>query len=354
MTGYASGNYGQLMIDGQIVPAIGARPAARADDGYLTMLAGRAPAAQDEIALGAQTLRALHARSARRSQVTVEQIAAGLRAAQRDMRITGVAVLPAFGRGSFSPTDLGTGAVIDGLATVTARSRRDHGCTRRRHLLQLLPAALPARHRPDRCGGPADRGANQVGSPIGCCMATSDQRPGDIKDYAAIRDTPLVLGGVLVLLAVGTLAHVLVTGVRRRRRDLAVLKTLGLVRSQVLRVVAWQASALAGAALLVGLPLGVLAGRWAWALFAGVGRGLRRGRRPGGAGAGGCPGYAGAGQPDRRRAGLGRRPAAARFRPADRVSHGHGLAEAARRLPARGGGRWWAWRCCWAWSAAWC
>ena len=111
--------------------------------------------------------------------------------------------------------------------------------------------------------------ATVLGCPITSCIATSDQRPGDIKNYAAIRDTPLVLGAVLVLLAVGTLAHVLLTGVRRRRRDLAVLKVLGLVRSQVLRVVSWEASALAAAALLVGLPLGVLAGRWAWALFAG-------------------------------------------------------------------------------------
>jgi ABC-type lipoprotein release transport system permease subunit len=68
---------------------------------------------------------------------------------------------------------------------------------------------------------------------------------------------------------VGTLAHVLLTGVRRRRRDLAVLKTLGLLRSQLLRVVSWQASALATVALLAGLPLGLLAGRWAWQLFAG-------------------------------------------------------------------------------------
>lgn len=51
------------------------------------------------------------------------------------------------------------------------------------------------------------------------------------------------------------------TGPDRRRRDLAVLKTLGLSRSQV--------SSLAGAALLVGLPVGALAGRWSWALFAG-------------------------------------------------------------------------------------
>jgi hypothetical protein len=36
----------------------------------------------------------------------------------------------------------------------------------------------------------------------------------------------------------------------------------------VLGTVLWQATALAAAALAVGLPLGVLAGRWAWVLFA--------------------------------------------------------------------------------------
>ena len=97
---------------------------------------------------------------------------------------------------------------------------------------------------------------------------TAGQRPSDIQNYTGVRDTPLVLGAVLALLAVGTLAHVLLTGVRRRRRDLAVLRTLGLLRSQLLRVVSWQASALAVTALLVGLPLGLLAGRWAWQLFA--------------------------------------------------------------------------------------
>ena len=97
---------------------------------------------------------------------------------------------------------------------------------------------------------------------------TADQRPSDIKDYASVRDTPLVLAAVLIVFAVGTLAHVLLTGVRRRRRDLALLKTLGFERSQVLGVVAWEASAFAVVALLIGLPLGILAGRWAWAYFA--------------------------------------------------------------------------------------
>ena len=76
VTGYASGNYGQLVIDGQIVPAIGLdQPPS---GGYLTMLAGRAPAAPDEIALGAQTLRAIHARVGQTIPVTVEQVAADL------------------------------------------------------------------------------------------------------------------------------------------------------------------------------------------------------------------------------------------------------------------------------------
>jgi ABC-type antimicrobial peptide transport system permease subunit len=56
--------------------------------------------------------------------------------------------------------------------------------------------------------------------------------------------------------------------VRRRRRDLALLKTLGFTRRQVLGTVAWEASAFAAVALLIGLPLGVIAGRWAWSVFA--------------------------------------------------------------------------------------
>ncbi len=96
----------------------------------------------------------------------------------------------------------------------------------------------------------------KAGCPFSSCTMTTDQRPGDIKDYASVRDTPLVLAAVLTVLAAGTLAHVLLTGVRRRRRDLALLKTLGLTRSQVQRVVAWEATTFAAVALLVG------AARW--------------------------------------------------------------------------------------------
>jgi hypothetical protein len=128
------------------------------------------------------------------------------------------------------------------------------------------------RYRPGSDMAAQDAGLTQAlrasGCPIGSCDTTGDQRPDQIRNYASVRDVPLLLGGVLAVLAVATLAHVLLTSVRRRRRDLAVLKTLGLTRTQVQRLVGWQATALAAAALLAGLPLGVIAGRQAWVFFA--------------------------------------------------------------------------------------
>ncbi len=89
-----------------------------------------------------------------------------------------------------------------------------------------------------------------------------------IAAFGSAQRIPLALSGLLALAAIGTLVHVLVTSIRRRRRDLAVLKTLGFVRRQVSATVAWQASTLAAIALLIGLPVGVAVGRWGWTLFA--------------------------------------------------------------------------------------
>jgi putative ABC transport system permease protein len=77
------------------------------------------------------------------------------------------------------------------------------------------------------------------------------------------------LGSVLAVLALLTVAHLLATSIRRRRRDVAILKTLGFTPGDVGRAVAWQAITLAVVTLLGGIPLGVVAGRFAWRLFAG-------------------------------------------------------------------------------------
>jgi ABC-type antimicrobial peptide transport system permease subunit len=269
VTQYAAGDYGQVAIGGRAVAAIGLdQPTSAATDpraGYLTMLAGRAPFRDNEIALGAQTMSALGLRVGQYVAVTPVHLSTKTPDRPRPMRIVGEVVLPAFSRGSFAPTGLGTGAVV--TASLLSEPQRNTGCDGPRcynfFLLRFRPGTDIAAH-----AAKITQILEASGCPIGSCITSHDQRPGDIRNYTAIRDTPLALGTLLAALAVATLAHVLLTGVRRRRRDLAVLKTLGFTRSQVLRAVAWEASAFAAVALLVGMPLGVVAGRQAWSFFA--------------------------------------------------------------------------------------
>ena len=94
------------------------------------------------------------------------------------------------------------------------------------------------------------------------------QRPADVVDLERVRTTPVVLAGLLALLGAATVAHALVTTIRRRRRELAMLKTLGFTRRQVSASIAWQASTIAVVAVVVGVPLGVAVGRTLWAVLA--------------------------------------------------------------------------------------
>jgi hypothetical protein len=94
------------------------------------------------------------------------------------------------------------------------------------------------------------------------------QRPAQIVDYRSIGATPVVLATGLAAGAVIALALTLVASVRRRRRDLAIMKTLGLTRRTIGAAVAWQATVDAIVGAVVGIPLGILLGRELWTLFA--------------------------------------------------------------------------------------
>ena len=79
----------------------------------------------------------------------------------------------------------------------------------------------------------------------------------------------LVLAGVLAIGAFGALGLTLVASVRRRRRELALLRDAR--SSQVARLaasVAWQSSVSATIGVVIGMPLGIALGRWLWTLFA--------------------------------------------------------------------------------------
>jgi ABC-type lipoprotein release transport system permease subunit len=94
------------------------------------------------------------------------------------------------------------------------------------------------------------------------------QRPAQIINYGSLGSTPTVLGGALASGAVVALGLTLVASVRRRRRDLALLKTLGFTKRQLASAIAWQSSTAVGIGAAVGVPLGILLGRFLWDLFA--------------------------------------------------------------------------------------
>lgn len=92
--------------------------------------------------------------------------------------------------------------------------------------------------------------------------------PDELAEIREVRTLPIVLGGFLALLAVGAVGHALATAVRRRSRELAVLRTLGMTQRQCRRTVFTQASVLAAVGLLFGVPIGLALGRTVWRVVA--------------------------------------------------------------------------------------
>jgi len=80
--------------------------------------------------------------------------------------------------------------------------------------------------------------------------------------------TPLLLGLGLTAGAMAALGLTLIASVRRRRRSMAMLRTLGFTGRQLAASLAWQATVAVGIGLLLGVPLGIVVGRLLWDLFA--------------------------------------------------------------------------------------
>jgi hypothetical protein len=247
----SGGNYGVALVGGRQVPAVGLD--SLRGSVFPTILEGRVPVAPDEIALGGTVL------SEGRLSLG-DQVEVGFEGSTRRMRIVGRAVFPLLGQAGLEPTGLGYGAVVTADVLGPAGpgvdvenynffliDYRDGPQSR-----QALAAARQALRNP--CGG--------------VCVFHHAQRPGDVVAYERVQYTPLALAGLLVILTVATLDQSLVTSIGRRRRDLALLKSLGFVRRQILATVSWHASVQVLLASLVGLPIGIIAGRWAWVALA--------------------------------------------------------------------------------------
>jgi ABC-type antimicrobial peptide transport system permease subunit len=99
-------------------------------------------------------------------------------------------------------------------------------------------------------------------------VVLTPRRPSDLVNFGRVQNLPVILAALLGLLGVATLGQTLIAAIRRHRRDLSILKALGFSSAQVRQTVAWQASTFVAGATLLGLPLGIAAGRLAWTVFA--------------------------------------------------------------------------------------
>ena len=92
--------------------------------------------------------------------------------------------------------------------------------------------------------------------------------PTSLINFGEAVNFPLIFGAILAVFGAATLAHLLVVSVSRRRREIGLLKVLGFLNGQVVSAVSWQATTVALVGSVIGVPLGVVAGKATWRLFA--------------------------------------------------------------------------------------
>jgi hypothetical protein len=242
---------GSLRVGDHMVPSIGID--LLQGTVFPTLDSGRLPQSPSDIVLGSKTLD-------RADAVVGDTVDVGIDDGTRTMTVVGTATFPALGTSRFTETSLGTGAAT--VASVLPQ--QDPTGSYNYVLLRFDPNVdLDATVRDLRAMVLAAGCSDQT------CVET-DLRPEQLSAYTEIGNLWALAAGALGLLLAVTLIHGLVTSVRARRRDLAVLQAIGFVRSQTRRTVMWEATTLALGGLLVGIPLGVIGANVAWSAFIGA------------------------------------------------------------------------------------
>ncbi|MGA2520331.1 MAG: FtsX-like permease family protein [Acidimicrobiales bacterium] len=270
-------DYNDVTIDGQNIPAIMAR--SLPETLSPPILSGHGLYSDREIVLGAATLAVLH-------KHVGDTVLVGYQGPQdapiyippTPLRVVGTATFPAVGFESLvaDHTSMGTGALFsEGIfppAFLQAIDSGDPNSVGPELTFVRLKAGVSAgagRADMRRIAVAADRtlaaDPNTQGQII---TVLGVQRPAQIVNYRTIGYTPVVLAVGLALGAVVALALSLTSSVRRRRRDLALLKALGFTPRQLTAAVSWQATVAAVVGVVVGVPVGIVVGRELWTLFA--------------------------------------------------------------------------------------
>jgi FtsX-like permease family len=267
VAGWSSFGFGQLTMGGRVVPVLGLDRHRGSVEPPTT--SGRPIRDDGEIELGAVTLHEL-------GKKIGDTVLVGSPPYQRRLTITGTVTLPSFGVLVSEHVSLGRGAMlseqallaVQGLsADVAGSASQQSQAPASAVAIDLVPGTSAGQRTslvrrttsadPDGVpGGTYELGLNRV-------------RAAAILNAEQMGGQPLTLALGLAVASVLSLTLTILTAVRRRRRELALLKVLGMTRRQVRAIITWQTTLTLGIAIGVGVPLGIAAGRWAWGTFAG-------------------------------------------------------------------------------------
>jgi hypothetical protein len=257
-----------IELDGQTVPVLLERPHAVVAP---PILSGHALDSSNQIVLGSATLAELHV-AVGDWIVASYGIPANAPAylAPTRLQIVGTATMPAIGTPQGLHTSMGTGALVSsGLfggqgchgpsSVVLVRMKNGVSSGASLTSMQVTTTALQKEFlslpSTNACSGES-------------IALLGVQLPAEIVNYRSIGATPAVLASGVGAAAVVALGLTLAASVRRRRRDLALLKSFGFTQRQLAATVAWQSSVSVAMGMVVGLPLGIVLGRFLWDLFA--------------------------------------------------------------------------------------
>jgi hypothetical protein len=238
-----------IRLDGEPIQSYGLESVK--GSGFVTVLEGRAPAGADEVLVGSDTLDRLG------REVGDKLTAEGLEGSEpTSLTIVGRGVFPEFVHPAVPDSD--TGAYNEFALFTRAGSEAVTADAGGEFFSLVL-----VRWAPEVDGAAADAALADDGDEL-----VSPARPSNLENLARVDAVPVLVGGFLVVLAAVAIAHALVTSVRTRARDLALLETLGFVGSQIRTTVASQATTLAAVGLALGIPAGLVIGRLTWEIVA--------------------------------------------------------------------------------------
>jgi ABC-type lipoprotein release transport system permease subunit len=208
------------------------------------MLEGRAPSGLGEIALGSVTMRELGVHIG-------DEIVASGPCGTRRLDVTGRAIVPLVGGDS---PDEGAVVTLDSYSELCADQLIAEIDLNRNMLVHLND----------------DRQLDAVAADLraeGLDVELST-RPSSVDALFGIREVTAIVSLIVGSLGLAVVTYALLLSVRRRRGELAVLRALGFRPAQTGAVLSAQAATLVVVGIVLGLPLGVIAGRLLWKAIA--------------------------------------------------------------------------------------